>query len=109
MSTKHGSLKHPPGDLIGGEWVGLEKAGGTAISSRNPAKPDQIIWQGSARLEHVDAAIAAARAALPVWAKWGFSPWRLPVVLLVPFVMVYALARGQMRLRWRAAARPPRA
>ena len=50
-------------------------------------------------------AALAALAFLPVWAKWRFNPLRLPVVLLVPFVMVYALLRGRLRVRRRAPAR----
>jgi len=34
---------------------------------------------------------------LPVWAKWGFHPLRLPVLLLVPFVLVLSLIRGLLR------------
>jgi len=34
---------------------------------------------------------------LPVWAKWGFNPLRLPVLVLVPFVLVYSLIRGLRR------------
>ncbi len=58
---------------------------------------------GAAAFGATDAAIAlvvvAGLAFLPVWAKWGFSVRRLPVLLLVPFVMVAALARG----RWAAS------
>jgi glycosyltransferase involved in cell wall biosynthesis len=43
--------------------------------------------------------ILAAAAFLPVWAKWRFSPLRLPVVLAVPFVLVGSLARGWVRVR----------
>ena len=44
------------------------------------------------------AAVAALGFAM-VWAKWRFDPRRLPVVLLVPFVMVWALGVGQRRRR----------
>jgi hypothetical protein len=46
----------------------------------------------------------AAMALLLIWAKWKFQPARLPVVILVPWVMVYALARGRWRFRPRGAA-----
>ena len=44
----------------------------------------------------------AALAFLPVWAKWRLDPLRLPVCLLVPFVLVIALARGAQRAGRRA-------
>lgn len=54
-----------------------------------------------------DVAIAllllAAAAFLPIWAKWRFSPLRLPVALLVPFALVAALVRGWLRVRTGAA------
>lgn len=43
--------------------------------------------------------ILAAFAFLPIWAKWRFSPLRLPVALLVPFALVAALIRGWFRVR----------
>ena len=52
----------------------------------------------------VAALAVAALAFLAVWAKWRFAPLRLPVCLLVPFVLVAALARGALRLRRRPAA-----
>jgi len=36
---------------------------------------------------------------LPIWAKWGFDPRRLPLIPLVPFGLVWALARGWWRVR----------
>jgi len=42
-------------------------------------------------------ALFAAIFFLPVWAKWGFNPLRLPVLLIVPFVLVYSLIRGMLR------------
>jgi hypothetical protein len=36
----------------------------------------------------------ALLAFLPVWAKWRFDPLRLPVILAVPFVLVFELLRG---------------
>jgi glycosyltransferase involved in cell wall biosynthesis len=41
----------------------------------------------------------AAVAFLPIWAKWRFSPLRLPVALVTPFVLVDALVRGWVRVR----------
>jgi len=43
--------------------------------------------------------VIAAISFLPVWAKWGFNPLRLPVLLLVPFVLVFYSVRGSWRTR----------
>jgi succinylglutamic semialdehyde dehydrogenase len=51
-------------NLIAGTWSPIP---GDAIVSTMPASPDQIVWSGSSSVEAVHAAIAAARAALPVW------------------------------------------
>lgn len=67
MSAGHASLRIPPSDLIGGEWVGLA---GAAVTSHNPARPSEILWAGSPVLGHVDRAVMAARAALPAWSAW---------------------------------------
>jgi hypothetical protein len=39
----------------------------------------------------------ATFAFISIWAKWGFNPLRLPVCLCVPFVLVFAYARGIRR------------
>ena len=36
----------------------------------------------------------AALALVPVWAKWKFSPLRLPLIPLVPFVLVASEVAG---------------
>jgi succinylglutamic semialdehyde dehydrogenase len=54
--------------LIAGEWVGAG-SGGT-IESRNPARPESLVWSGSSSQEHLESAIGAARAALPEWSRW---------------------------------------
>jgi len=40
------------------------------IESRNPAHPDRVVWSGAADPAGVPRAIAAARAALPIWSNW---------------------------------------
>ena len=67
MNGRHPSLTRDPGDLIAGEWVRLSGGG---IRSVNPARPATGLWEGSPRLEHVDRAVGAARAAQPEWAAW---------------------------------------
>jgi succinylglutamic semialdehyde dehydrogenase len=70
---KHASLSHAPADLINGEWAPLAGAspGAMLVRSTNPASPAQTVWMGHSRLEHVAAAVAAARSALPAWSRWG--------------------------------------
>ncbi len=70
---KHASLSRGAADFVDGEWVSLATPtkGVAAVESRNPAKPDEVVWRGSPRPEHVDAAISAAREAMPEWARWG--------------------------------------
>lgn len=43
--------------------------------------------------------VLAVVAFIPIWAKWRFHPLRLPVALLVPFVLVGSLVAGGMRVR----------
>lgn len=59
------ALKHGASDYLDGRFVPIP---GDALRSTNPAAPDQIIWQGTPRLDHVDAAVDAARRAFPAWA-----------------------------------------
>lgn len=56
----------PPSDYIKGAWIPIP---GDAIRSENPANPESILWHGSPCVDHVDAAVAAARDALPAWAR----------------------------------------
>ncbi|MBM4110173.1 MAG: aldehyde dehydrogenase family protein [Phycisphaerae bacterium] len=59
-----------PANLIDGRWHPLE-AEGADVTSVNPARPDEVVWSARARLEDVDAAISAARRALPAWRMAG--------------------------------------
>lgn len=54
-------------DLIAGRWVAIA---GESLVSRNPAAPARVVWQGAPSPAHVDAAVAAARGALPSWSAW---------------------------------------
>lgn len=58
---------------------------------------------GTALLGDMGLAVAwlgvVALAFLALWAKWRFHPLRLPILPLVPFVLVAALARGRSRAR----------
>lgn len=56
-----------PADIIGDHVVPLV---GEAIVSTNPARPTDIIWQGSSVIEHVDQAVEAAATAQRIWARW---------------------------------------
>lgn len=70
LQPKHASLKFPPSDLIGGDWISLGR-GVANVSSFNPARPEHCVWSGATSVNHVDAAVAAARKAFPAWAAWG--------------------------------------
>lgn len=37
--------------------------------SHNPAHPDRVVWSGAPVAQHVDAAVRAAREALPAWSR----------------------------------------
>lgn len=65
MSTT--ASRPSPANLIAGQWRPLA---GDAVTSRNPARPADVIWRGSTPAGHLDAAVAAARAAAPVWSRW---------------------------------------
>ncbi len=56
------------GLFIGGEWA---EAKGSRFDSINPATSKVLASLGEATVEDVDAAVAAARAAQPGWAKLG--------------------------------------
>lgn len=64
---KHASLRQEPADLIGGSWIAPR---GAALASRNPARPAEVVWAGASSVAHVDAAVRAARKALPAWSSW---------------------------------------
>ncbi len=65
MSTPK-QLAHPPSNLIGGSWTPIA---GDRIVSHNPAHPDRVVWSGLSRVDDVDAAVRAAREALPAWSR----------------------------------------
>ena len=59
-----------PSDLIASHWTPIP---GDSLRSHNPAAPSQIIWQGSPVMAHLDAAVAAARAACAEWSAWDIE------------------------------------
>ena len=59
-----------PSDFIGGRWVAIP---GDAVQSRDPAAPDQVVWSGSPRVQHVGDAVAAARNAFAGWRSFEFE------------------------------------
>jgi len=71
VAGHHPSLRRPAADLIGGRWLELEGSGAEGVTSRNPAHPSSVVWSARPELSHVDAAVAAARAAFPAWARLG--------------------------------------
>jgi len=40
-----------------------------AIETRNPARPDEVVWRGEASISAMESAVARARAAAPAWAR----------------------------------------
>lgn len=66
--TGRGALGHEPADFLAGEFVPLGGRGDEEIVARDPSAPDTVVWAGSARADHVDRAVAAARSAFPAWA-----------------------------------------
>jgi acyl-CoA reductase-like NAD-dependent aldehyde dehydrogenase len=56
-------------NFINGEWIAKGSAG--TFEDRNPADKDDLIGVApSSTKAEVDAAVAAAKAAFPVWSKW---------------------------------------
>ncbi|MCA9294394.1 MAG: aldehyde dehydrogenase family protein, partial [Phycisphaerales bacterium] len=83
-------LAHEPADLIGGSVRPLK---GDAIRSHNPAAPDQLVWQGGSNLQHVDDAVAAARAAQSAWAR---TPFEQRIEALLAFKKLAAERKEQI-------------
>jgi len=55
-------------DFVGGAWVPIP---GEALVSRSPARPAQVVYSCVPVPGHVDAAVRAARRALPAWSALG--------------------------------------
>jgi succinylglutamic semialdehyde dehydrogenase len=66
MSASRGSLSSPPSDYVNGQFVALP---GDTIRVIDPSDGTTIVWSSGERLEHVDAAVGAARAASAAWAS----------------------------------------
>jgi succinylglutamic semialdehyde dehydrogenase len=72
MARTHESpFNAAPADFIDGTWVALSDEGAPIIVSVNPARPDDVVWRGAPRMEHVSQAVAAARRALPAWSAFS--------------------------------------
>ncbi|MGA1399679.1 MAG: succinylglutamate-semialdehyde dehydrogenase [Phycisphaerales bacterium] len=65
MSGEIGACGFEAASLIGGAWRSIA---GDGLRSHNPANPDEVVWCGDPVADHVDEAVAAARAAQPAWA-----------------------------------------
>lgn len=59
------------GDSIAGAWT--RPAQGVVLRSVNPARPDEVVYEGLASRDHVDAAVAAARQAFSAWSSWDVA------------------------------------
>jgi len=65
-SPTHPSLQHAPSNLVGGVWHAIP---GSAVRSTSPDDPSKTVFSSASPIEHVDAAVAAARTALPAWSR----------------------------------------
>lgn len=59
-------LRNGPSNLVGGVWKPIP---GNGLVSHNPAHPERVVWSGAPTVGDAEAAVAAARAALPAWAR----------------------------------------
>ena len=72
MSTTLGQTERPvhAGMLINGEWTRHNDR----IEVRNPARPNEIVGTiGRGTVAHVDAAVAAAKAAQVKWSQLRYT------------------------------------
>lgn len=73
LGTSSGFLGHPPSNLIGGEFRTLGHSSSAAeadqVESWDPAWPDRMVWQASAPIGAVAAALDSAQSALPKWSS----------------------------------------
>ena len=66
---EQGLIARGPADFIDGRWHSLPE--GTSLCSRNPARPDEVVWSADGVEEHVGEAVEAARRAFPEWQAIG--------------------------------------
>ena len=64
---QHSSLAHAPSNLVNGRWIPIP---GETVRSFNPARPADVVYSSASSVDHLHDAVAAARAALPVWSRW---------------------------------------
>lgn len=57
------------GSFIGGDFVASGR--GDRFASTDPSKADEIVFEARADVDEVEAAVSAARAALPAWRRAG--------------------------------------
>ena len=74
MLASSAYLQHAPSDFIDGAFRALS---GDAITTRDPANPTNIVWQGSPVAAHAEDAVAAARRALPAWSALSLDERRV--------------------------------
>lgn len=60
-------------NLIAGVWVQIPAHASNTLESRSPADPQRVVWSGGPNISHVEAAVAAAKAAQPAWEAFGFA------------------------------------
>ena len=105
MLASSAYLQHVPGDFIDGAFRPLS---GEEITTRDPAQPSRVVWQGSPVPAHAEDAVAAARRALPAWSglplddrRAHLERWRETCVRNAARLAA-AIAREIGKVRWEA-------
>ncbi|MFM1823042.1 MAG: hypothetical protein RI967_1308, partial [Planctomycetota bacterium] len=105
MTASEAILGRGAADFIDGRWRPLA---GDGIVTRNPARPDEVVWAGTPDPAHAEEAVAAARRALPAWIALGIEGrreallrWREACVALAPR-FAEGIAREIGKVRWEA-------
>ena len=98
-------LAQGPSDYVDGAFRPLA---GDAITTRDPAKPADVVWAGSPVEAHAEEAVAAARRALPAWSALSLDArrahlerWREACVKHAPRLAA-AIAREIGKVKWEA-------
>ena len=105
MTASEAILGRGAADFIDGRWRPLA---GDGVVTRNPARPDEVVWAGTPDAAHAEEAVDAARRALPAWIALGLDGrreallrWREACVALLPR-FADAIAREVGKVRWEA-------
>jgi succinylglutamic semialdehyde dehydrogenase len=105
MLASSAYLHQPPSDFVDGSFRPLA---GDAVTTRDPARPSSVVWQGTPVAAHAEEAVAAARRALPAWSarplaerRAQLERWRETCVRHAGRLAA-AIAREVGKVRWEA-------